>query len=42
MELLLKQHNDNMIHIKKGCISDVLNKPSELLIQGKYLNFIIN
>ena len=33
-EKLIKQHNDNIIHIKKGCISDMLNKSSELLIQG--------
>jgi len=33
-EKLIKQHNDNLIHIKNGCISDVKNKPSELLIKG--------
>ncbi len=31
---LVKQHNDNLNHIRKGCISDVLNKPSELTIKG--------
>lgn len=42
-ERVIKQHNDNMIHVKKGCISDVLNKPSELLIQGiiDFINYCI-
>ncbi len=33
-ERLIKQHDDNLIYIKKGCISDILNKPSELSIKG--------
>ena len=39
---LIKQHKDNLNHIKYGCISDVDNKPSELLIQGMYLIIIYN
>lgn len=33
-EKVIKQHNDNLIHIKNGCISDIIDKPSEYSIQG--------
>ena len=36
-EKLVKQHNDNLIHIRKGRISDVSNKPSELIINGMWI-----
>jgi hypothetical protein len=31
---VLKQHYDNLIHIRSDCISDIKNKPSEYQIQG--------
>ena len=39
-ENFLKQHRDNLIHIRLGCVSDVQDKPSEIIIKGKYLFLI--
>jgi len=40
-EKVIKQHNDNLIHIRNNCISDVINKPSEYSIQGMLIIIII-
>ena len=36
-ENLLKQHRENLVHVRLGCISDIENKPSEIIITSKYL-----
>ncbi|CAH1768985.1 344_t:CDS:2, partial [Entrophospora sp. SA101] len=33
-ENFLKQHRDNLIHIRLGCVSDVQDKPSEIIIKA--------
>ena len=41
-ENLLKQHRENLVHVRLGCISDIENKPSEIIISKCLItNFII-